>query len=282
MPRAMWPLAFVEHSVSMKTMKQLIQLFIVTLTLFSFNIAFASNDDSLTNSEKIMLEDPFSMITEKVFLFLKQNPSKGNLTLEGLLKENVISADDYEFLIKNKIKYNPPSSAGPHDNYLSIFDRNNENGTSSHILYDLVDKSDPSITKSGTLSDLNHFVSDWYRYNSTEKSLNLFKDDNLYYFSLCYWDNDHWDKQHIMLIDFPEDSIDDIRRLKKLMNDSDLRYRENNYQESLSFSVQLPSDLSVIKMLSNEILVNIYLLSQKDVINYTPDGFRFNMTKNKD
>lgn len=263
-------------------MKQLIQISIAILALFSFNIAFASNDDSLTNGEKLMLEDPFLKITEKVFLFLKQNPSKGNLTLEGLLKENVISADDYEFLIKNQIKYNPPSSAGPHDNYLSIFDRNNENGTSSHILYDLVDKSDPSITKTGTLSDLNHLVSEWYGCNSTKKSLNLFKDENLYYFSLCYWDNDHWDKQHIMLIDFPEDSIDDIRKFKKLMSDNDLRYRENNYQESLSFSVQLPSDLSVIKKLSNDILANIYLLSQKDVINYIPDGFRFNMTKNND
>jgi hypothetical protein len=277
-----WGTRLHNQAVSKKTMKQLIQLSIVILALFSFNIAFSSNDDSLTNGEKLMLEDPFLNITEKVFLFLKQNPSKGNLTLEELLKENVISADDYEFLIKNQIKYNPPSSAGPHDNYLSIFDRNNENGTSSHILYDLVDKSDPSITKTGTLSDLNHFISEWYGCNSTKKSLNLFKDENLYYFSLCYWDNEHWDKQHILLIDFPEDSIDDIKRFKKLINDNVLRYRENNYQESLSFSVQLPSNLSVIKKLSNEILVNIYLLSQKDVINYTPDGFRFKMTKNDD
>lgn len=229
-----------------------------------------------------MLKDPFSEITEKVLIFLKQNPSKGNLTLEDLLKENIISADDYEFLRKNHIKYNPPSSSGPYDNYLSIFDRNNENGTSSHILYDLVDKYDPSITKTGTLSDLNHFVSEWYGDASIKKSLNLFRDENLYYFSLCYWDNDYWDKQHIMLIDFPENSIDDIKKFKKLLNDNDLRYRENNYQESLSFSVQLPSDLSFIKKLSNEILVNIYLLSQKDLIKYTPDGFRFDMTKNID
>jgi hypothetical protein len=261
-------------------MTQLIKLSIVILTLLLLNIAFASNDDSLTNGEKLMIEDPFIKITEKVFLFLKQNPSKGNLTLEGLLKENVITADDYEFLKNNKIKYNPPSSAGPHDNYLSIFDRKNENGTSSHILYDLVDKSDPSITKTGTLSNLNRFVSEWFRYNSAQKSINLFKDDNLYYFSLCYWDNDHWDKQHIMLIDFPVDSKDDIGKFKKLMKDNFLKYRENNYEKTLSFSVQLPSDLLAIEKLANEILLNIYQLSQKDIISYTPDGFRFKMTGN--
>ena len=75
-------------------------------------------------------------------------------------------------------------------------------------------------------------------------------------------------------------SIDDIEKIKKLINDDDLRYREDNHLETSSFTVWLPSELSFIKKLSNEILVNIYLLSQKDVINFTPDGFRFGLTKN--
>ncbi len=211
-------------------MKIIFVLSVIIVALFTNGDIYASSDDPLSNDVKITMEEPFSKISEKVIVFLKQNPSKNNLTLEGLLHEKVISAEDYKFLIKNKIKYNPPSSAGPHDNYLSIFNRNNENGTTSHIAYNLVDTSAPNITKTGTLADLDHFVSEWYEYNSTKKTLYLFRDENLYYFSLCYWDNDYWDKQHIMLINFPENSTDDIEKFKKIMNDNDLRYRENNNQ----------------------------------------------------
>ena len=103
--------------------------------------------------EKLMMEAPFITIFEKVVAFFKGNPNKQDLSLEDLLREGVISEDDYEFVVKNNIKYNPPSSAGPNDNYLSLFDRKNEDGTSSHILYELVDKNDPNITKIGKVSD---------------------------------------------------------------------------------------------------------------------------------
>jgi hypothetical protein len=242
-------------------------------------VLYASSDDSLPIDERIMTEDPFLKITEKIIVFLKNNPSKNNLTLEGLLNEKVISTDDYEYLLKHNIKYNPPSSSGPHDNYISIFDRENENGTSSHILYDLVDTSDQSITKTGALSDLKHFVAEWFGYKSKKRSLSLFKDENFHYFTLCYWDNDYWDKQHIMLIDFPESNKEDIKKFKSMMNTKKIKYRENSYQESLSLTVLLPSELSIIEKLSKDILTSIFLVSQKDIINFIPNGFRFKMVK---
>ena len=221
------------------------------------------------------METQFMKICEKVIVFLKENPSKNNLTLEGLLNETVLNKEDYEFLQKNNIKYNPPLSAGPYDNYLSIFDRENEDGTSSHILYDIVDKSDPSITKAGNISSLNGFLSEWFEYSSKKKSLSLFKDENLYYFTLCYWDNDYWDKQHVMLISFPESNKKDIGKFKDLMNAKNLRYRENVAQKTWSLTVLLPSDASVIEDVSAEILQKIFIVSPSDIINYTPDGFRF-------
>jgi hypothetical protein len=266
-------------AVSRSTMNIILRSSLILLFLFSVSYLYVSCDKSPSECDKLMLEDPFLKITEKVIVFLKNNPSKNNLDLNGLLKENVISKDDYEFLLKHNIKYNPPSSAGPHDNYLSIFDRENENGTSSHILYDLVDKSDPSITKSGTISDLNNFVSEWFDYASKEKSLSLFKGEKFYYFTLCYWDNDYWDKQHIMLLSFSESDNEDIKKFKSLMNAYGIQYKENNYQDSLSLTVLLPSKLSVIEKLSNDILKKIFLVSQKDVINFTPDGFRFKIAR---
>lgn len=227
--------------------------------------------------ENPVIRDALFKITHKVVLFFQQNPSKDNLTLEGLVQEKVINDEDYQFIVKNKIKYNPPSSAGPCDNSFSVFDRNNKDGSSSHMLYTLVDASVPNITKAGTLSDLNQFISEWYGYNSTIKSLNLLKGRNLYYFSLHYWDNEHWNKQHLLLTNFPVDKIDEIEKFKQLLNDNDLRYREDTQQTISSFTVWLPPDLPFIKELSKKILVDVYQLSEKDVINFTPDGFRFEM-----
>lgn len=124
------------------------------------------------------------------------------------MKEGVISKDDYNFIIKNKIKYNPPSSARPNDNFLSIFDRDNEDCTSSHILYGLVDKSDPSITKKGDINSLNKFLNEWYDSASNKKSVSVFNNEDFYYFMICYYNNEHWDRQHVMLIDFPETDND--------------------------------------------------------------------------
>ena len=118
-------------------------------------------------------------------------------------------------------------------------------------------------------------------YSSPKKSLTLFKDKNFYYFTLCYWDNDHWDKQHAMLIDLPESNKKDIKKLKTLMKANKLRYKENIYQESLSLTVLLPPKVSLIEKFSTDILKDIFLVSQDEVINYTPDGFRFKIGKNE-
>ena len=76
----------------------------------------------------------FMKITEKVITFLRENSNKSNLDLEGLLNSHVITKEEYDFLKTENIIYNPPSSAGPYDNYLSLFDSlKNEDCTSSHI-----------------------------------------------------------------------------------------------------------------------------------------------------
>ena len=245
------------------------------------NFAYASAEEALNPGEKIMLEDPFINIFEKVAAFLKGNPNKQDLSLEGLLKEGVISKEDYEFIVKNNIKYNPPSSAGPNDNYLSLFDRKNEDGTSSHILYDLVDKNDPNITKIGKVSDLKRYLAEWFEFSSSKKSLSLFKGKELCYFTLCYWDNEYWDKQHVMLIDFPQRDMEIIKQFKTMMNTLNLTYRKNTYQDSLSLTVLLPSKLPVISKFSREILTDIFLLPPDAVVNYTSDGFRFKAEQNK-
>ena len=52
---------------------------------------------------------------------------------------------------------------------MSVFDRKNEDGTSSHILYDLVDKNDPAITKIGKVSDFDRYLAEYtFRYNTKD------------------------------------------------------------------------------------------------------------------
>jgi len=144
--------------------------------------------------------------------------AQSNTTIyKGLLKEKIISADDYKFLLKHNIKYNPPGSAGPYDNFISLFDRENEDGTSSHILYNLVDKSDPKITKAGNISSLNEYLTEWYKYISDSKTIYVFNNDDFYYFTIWYTNNDYWDKQHGLSIDFPENDKNEIERFKNLM-----------------------------------------------------------------
>jgi hypothetical protein len=256
-------------------MKSVILIAAIICAIYPTNDLCTSMEEPLNPGEKLMLEGPFLDIFEKVAVFLKRNPDKNNLSLEGLLQEGVISKDDYDFIVKNKIKYNPPSSAAPHDNYLSIFDRNNEDGTSSHILYDLVDKNDPDITKIGKLSDLNTYLAEWFEYSSPKKSLSLFKNKEFYYFTLCYWDNEYWDKQHVILIDLPLKDVDTIKKFKTMMNSRNLSFKENTYQDSLSLTVLLPSKLSLISKFSMDILTDIFSVTSDGIVNYTPDGFRF-------
>ena len=206
---------------------------------------------------------------------MKSNPAKNNLSIQGLLKEKVINEDDINFLQKNNIKYNPPSSAGPNDNYMSLFDRENEDGTSTHILYDLVDKSDPNITKTGNISLLNRYLTEWYEFKSDDKSLFIFNDKDFYYFTIWYTNNEHWDKQHGMMIDFPEANKGDIKKIKNLLQVRKIKYREHVAQSDLNLNLMLPSDLPVIKDLCTEILEKIFTVKPTDVINYTPHGFRF-------
>lgn len=257
------------------TMKSIILITAIISIFYLINISYASVQESLNPGEKLMLEGPFLEIFEKVVKFLKGNPDKNHLSLKGFLEEGVINKDDYDFIVNNKIKYNPPTSAGPHDNYLSIFDRENEDGTSSHILYDLVDKTDPNIIKIGKLSDLNAYLAEWFEYSSAKKSLSLFKNKEFYYFTLCYWDNDYWDKQHAMLIDLPIKDVDTIKKFKTMMNSQNLSFKENTYQDSLNLTVLLPSKLSLINKFSMDILTDIFLVPSDGIVNYTPDGFRF-------
>jgi hypothetical protein len=242
----------------------------------------ASKGEEPSNPETYLMETRFIEICGKVIVFLKENPSKNNLDLDGLLNERVINIDEYVFIKMNNIKYNPPSSAGPYDNYLSIFDKENENGTSSHILYDLVDIKDPGITKTGDISSLNRFLSEWYAFPSNIKSMYFSKNEDLTYFSICFFNNEYWDKQHLILIGFPETKIDKISRFKELMHVNNIEYNEYIAQSSMNLTALLPSDLTVIKSLCIEILDKIFFVSPDDVIQYTPDGFRFNKVKKLD
>jgi hypothetical protein len=262
-------------------MKSIVLITVIITVFYSINISYATVEESLNPGEKLMLEGPFLEIFEKVVVFLKGNPVKNNLSLKGLFEEGVINKDDYDFIVNNKIKYNPPSSAGPHDNYLSIFDRENEDGTSSHILYDLVDKNDSKITKAGKISDLSGYLTEWFEYSSPKKSLSLFKDKDFYYFSLCFWDNENWEKQHVMLIDLPQNDYDSIRKLKTMIKTHNMTYKQNIYQNSLSLSVLLPPKLPLITKFSQDILTSIFLVPSDGVVNYTPDGFRFKVDRNK-
>lgn len=265
-----------EKCVTKDTMKAIILLITLVFVFYSMNVSYASMDESLNPGEKLMLEGPFLQIYEKVIVFLKNNPDKNNLSLKELLKEGVINKDDYDFIIKNKIKYNPPSSAGPNDNFLSIFDRDNEDCTSSHILYSLVDKSDPSITKKGDINSLNKCLKEWYDSKSNKKSVSVFNNEDFYYFMICYYNNEHWDRQHVMLIDFSETDKENINKFRRLINVNEMKYREYVAQARLHIDVMLPSNLSVINQLCAKILEKIFLVSPNDVINFTADGFRFN------
>ena len=266
----------ISQAVTKDTMKAIILLITLVFVFYSMNVSYASMDESLNPGEKLMLEGPFLQIYEKVIVFLKNNPDKNNLSLKELLKEGVINKDDYDFIIKNKIKYNPPSSAGPNDNFLSIFDRDNEDCTSSHILYSLVDKSDPSITKKGDINSLNKCLKEWYDSKSNKKSVSVFNNEDFYYFMICYYNNEHWDRQHVMLIDFPESDKENINKFRRLINVNEMKYREYVAQARLHIDVMLPSNLSVINQLCAKILEKIFLVSPNDVINFTADGFRFN------
>ena len=234
-----------------------------------------SGDTSTSDCEDKMIEDPLIEITGKVISFLKSNPTKNNLSIQELLKEKVINENDYNYLQRNEIKYNPPSSAGPYDNYMSLFDKENEDGTSTHILYDLVDKSDPNITKAGNISSLNRYLTEWYEYKADSKTIFIFNNDNFYYFTIWYTNNEYWDKQHGLSIHFPEKNEKDIKKFKDLLLSKQMNYRDYVAQSELNLRVMLPSDLAMIKSLCTEILMSIYSVKPNDVINYTPDGFRF-------
>jgi len=249
---------------------------IIPLLLFLLMVLSVSGDNSKSDCEDKMIEDPLIEITGKVISFLKSNPTKNNLSIQELLKEKVINEDDYNYLQRNEIKYNPPSSAGPYDNYMSLFDKENEDGTSTHILYDLVDKSDPNITKAGNISSLNRYLTEWYEYKADSKTIFVFNNDNFYYFTIWYTNNEHWDKQHGLSIHFPENNEKDIKKFMNLLLSKQMNYRDYVAQSELNLRVMLPSDLAMIKSLCTEILVSIYSVKPNDVINYTPDGFRFN------
>lgn len=263
-------------------MKVIILLSAIVLTLYSTNVSFASTtEESLNYGEKLMLEGQFLEIFEKIVVFLKANPSKNDFSLEDLFKEGVINQVDYEFIVKNKIKYNPPSTAGPHDNYYSIFDRDNEDGTNSHILYDLVDRKDPKVTKVGNISNLSGFVAKWYADPSKDKSLFVFNNKDFYYFTLCFWDNEHWNNQFAMLIDLPEKDKKHIKKLKRLMKDSNLKYEQNKCQKDFDITVLFPSEPSVIQKFCENVLIDIFKVSKDETINYTSHGFRFNNVENQ-
>lgn len=90
----------------------------------------------------------FSII-EQVVILLETDRSAWNLSVEGLIDKGCITRDDYEYMQKHNIIYNPPSSAGPNDNFVSIFDKKNADGTTTYQLFDLVDRNDRSITRRG-------------------------------------------------------------------------------------------------------------------------------------
>ncbi len=243
--------------------------------LFLFMALSASGDTSTLNCKDEMDQDPLVEISGKVISFLQRNPTRNDLSIQELLKEEVINENDYNYLQRNEIKYNPPSSVGPNDNYMSLFDRENEDGTSTHILYDLVDKSDPNITKSGSISLLNKYLTEWYEYDADKKTIFVFNDDNFYYFTIWYTDNEYWKKQHGLSLHFSKNNEKDIEKIKNILLSRKIDYRDYVSQSELNIEVMLPPDLAVIKSLCTEILVRIYSVKQNDVINYTPHGFRF-------
>jgi hypothetical protein len=256
-------------------MNKIIFIFVVALALFSSNCLYSSDEMPASIKEGVFMSPRFMKITEKVITFLRENSNKSNLDLEGLLNSHVITKEEYDFLKTENIIYNPPSSADPYDNYLSLFDRENEDCTSSHILYDIVDKRDPKITKTGTIDSLSIYIEQWHAFQSDNKSIFIFNDQNFYYFIVGYTNNEHWTRQHSILIDFPENNQKEIDGLKNILKKYKIDYRSYVAQSNLHFSVELPSDLAIIKMVCSDILKNIFMVSPNDTINYTAHGFRF-------
>jgi len=206
-------------------------------------------------------------------VFLRKNPIKGHLDLTGLVEAKALTQNEYDFLEKEKIKYNPPSSARPHDNYISIFDLDVDDDTSCLVLHDLVEES--TVTKTGTISELDMYLDQWDAFRSEKKSVSLSKEQDFYYFTISYFNNSHWNKQHLLLIRFPETSQKEISRLRELIRKYEILYHDYVAQSHLHFDLMLPPELSTIKKICYDILAGIFAVSPNDVIHYTPDGCRF-------
>lgn len=230
---------------------------------------------NIPQSQDPFQSSQFGEICRKVITFLDEHPSKNNLELLQLVNEKVITNEEYQYLIKNKIKYNPPSSAAKDDNFLSIFDIDYGNGTDGHILYTIVDTSIPEITRSGNLASFSDYLTQWYSYKSNRKHLSVTKKKVKYFLNLSYYDNEHWDKQHLLSITLKAEDDRNIERLCKLLNSYDMPYRSYEAQDLINIDVRLPSDLNQIELLCKEILINFYKLKSEESIEYIADGFRF-------
>jgi len=232
---------------------------------------------NVTQNQDPFRTSQFGEICRKVITFLNEHPSKHNLVLSQLVNEKVLTNKEFQYLIRNKIKYNPPSSAGKDDNFLSIFDIDYGDGTNSHILYTIVDKSNPKISKSGNLSTFSKYLTQWYDYKSNRKHLSVTKNDEKYFFSLSYYDNEHWDKQHLLFLTLNAHDDSNFKKISNLLDSYKLPYRTYESQDHLiNIDVRLPSDLKKIDNLCKDILTNFYKLESKDPIEFIADGFRFN------
>ncbi len=257
-------------------MKKNIILSLVILLFFSTQNICVSNDEqsSLVNKPSDV-DFRLIEIVGKVISFHKSNPEMINLSLEALLNEKAISKKEYDFLQENNIEYNPPPSAGIYDSLFSYSKRKNEKSSSVVTIDVAVEGTNQTITKSVNISSFGRYLSQWFNFSSNHKSLAIFKDENLYCFTLSFFNNEHWDSQNVLIINFPKSNKDKIRKLKELMQKNKIEYKECIFPSDVHITPLLPSDFSVINTFCTEILEKIFLITPNDIIKLSPYGFRF-------
>lgn len=238
-------------------------------------LLFSYHPRTSLKPENVLQTPQFIEILKKVSFYFDQHPDSHVPTMEDLLNKKVISKNDYDYLTNNRIRYNDPASAGPYDNTISLFDRDNEDCTSSHILVMVADTSDPEITHSGTIDSLGGYVGEWFTFQSDNKTIFVHNENQLYYFTLSYNNNEYWDHQHRISIHLNDEKLKLAGKLKSQIDQYHLACWHCPSGTPGDITVILPDDALIITSFCHDILTQIYDVQPNDIILFMADGFRF-------
>jgi len=217
----------------------------------------------------------FHEILAKTIGHLRKDKAAQSLSLEELAARGVVSETDCEYLRKHNVHYKPPATAGPYQNSIALFTVEDSH-RSSHILHSLVDESQPDITRVGNVSNLAENLSIWFRFPSNSKHLTVFRDENLVYLCVSFYDNEFWDSAHLFS---PHAEVGDEATFTAIraicaeygaVLDEDYTRMKHRF---LSFL--LPPDIGKIATICERVMRDVYKVAPDSPIRYTADGFRF-------